>query len=122
MSRKFIFFTILVLVVSALAVGGGVYYLDQNKVATPKLANQTVNHTVNNMQGHNDTNKGQLLPINLLEMQEQLNRDRHRQEELKQMIGKLRSKQIQSEKKIEQRLNKINELKPLLNKSVDPAG
>lgn len=121
MSQKFIFFTILVLVVSALAVGGGVYYIDQNKVAAPKLANQTVNRTVSDIQRHNDTNKGQLLPIDLLEIQEQLNRDRHRQEELKQMIGELRSKQMQSEKKIEQRLNKINELKPLLDKSVDPA-
>lgn len=122
MSRKYIFFTLLVLVVSVLTVGGGLYYLEQKKVAASKFETQVVKQTVNDPQGYTGKNEEHSISVDLLEIKEQLSRDRYKQEELELMIGELRLKQTQSEQQIEQRLNKINELKPLLEKSAEPGG
>lgn len=119
----------LVLIVVALTVGAGWYYFEQTISVDTQSVSEAVSETQpidiiknpKNLKNSIDE-KENLSGPNLLEMQEQLELDRYRQAELEQLIDVLRLKRTQSDKQIEQRLNKINELKPLLETSAEPAG
>ena len=116
----------LVLIVLALTAGASWYYFEQAKNVNAQPVSEAMSEaqTIDITQSPKDQidEKENLSLPNLLEMQEQLELDRYRQAELEQLIDVLRLKRIQSNKQIEQRLNKINELKPLLETSAEPAG